>query len=398
MSVPTPMVELALAATPFGTWAWDAGDISEYVRQAITIRRGRRSVFTDCETGWARVTIDNRSRLFDPENTSSIHADEIYPMLPIRIRAIWDETLYPLFQGFVVDWRPRYLKGEIAYLDLICVDGFEPLARLPLGSAATPLVLAQAAVDQRIIDTLDAAGWPGSGHGVALGGTGPRWIDDTSALEIQASTLVSSPALEHLQAVVRSVDGVFFIDHEGQATFQDRSYRDGLSSVGTFSDKPDGSELPYAGPGGLQTSYGASQIFNRVEWQNQALAGETRAEIVAEDATSVAKNLTRLLPRTSMLLDDDGDAQTIADQLLGRFKDPKVRAERIEIDPAVRPATTWPVVLAADISTRLDIHRQGVNGGSELELTGFVEGIDWGFQFDREGQIGVSVGWDISTL
>jgi hypothetical protein len=393
MIVPSLSVELALGVTPFGSWAWDTGDVSADVRQRITIRRGRRSVLGEVEPGRATVTLDNRSRVFDPENEDSIQHAYLLPMAPIRIRAVWDEDYYPLFQGFVLDWRPRYLGGTIAYIDLVCVDGFEPLSRLFLGTTDTPLSLDQDSVGQRIIDTLDAANWPGSGAT-----TGPRSIDVTSALQIQAIDLEATPALDHLQTVARTVDGVFFISVDGKATFQDRSYRDGLSSVGTFSDIADGSELPCKA---LQTSYGASTIYNRIELQNRALPGETRPDVVAEDATSQAAFLTRTFTRTSLLMADaplQAETQTIADQILGRFKDPKIRAERIEPNPIADPAVAWPVVLAADISTRLDIHRVGLNGGSELELTGFVEGIDWNITQTQRGGVLWEPAWDLSSL
>lgn len=399
MSVPSLSVDLALGSTPFGSWdaAWAAGDVSAYVRQRVTIRRGRRSVLGEIEAGRATVTLDNRTRLFDPENTSSIHYADLLPMLPIRIRAIWDTDYYPLFQGFVVDYRPRYLGGSIAYLDLVCVDGFEPLSHLFLGTQATPLVLSQDDVGQRIIDTLDAAAWPGTGDGPPTS-VNPRSIDTSSALQIQESSLESAPALDHLQRVTRTVDGVFFIDVGGNATFQDRSYRDGLTSVGTFGDAADGSELPYKA---LQTSYGASTIYNRIELQNEAKPGETRPDVIADDATSQTAYLTRTLARTSLLMADaptQADTQSIADQLLGRFKDPKVRAERIELTPIASPTAAWPVVLAADISTKIDIHRVGLNGGSELELTGFIEGIDWNITQTERGGTTWEPAWDLSTL
>lgn len=400
MIVPSINVQLALGATPFGTWAWDTGDVSDLVRQRVTIRRGRRSVFGEIETGRATVTLDNRTREFDPENTDSPQMDPavyLYPMLPIRIRALWDEDYYPLFQGFVVEWRPRYLGGTIAYIDLVCADGFEPLSRLFLGTQATPLTLDQDDVGQRIIDTLDAAGWPGTGDGPPTS-VNPRNIDTSSALQIQEVDLEATPALDHLQTVTRTVDGVFFIDVSGNATFQDRSYRDALTSVGVFGDAADDSELPYKH---LSTVYSANDIYNRIELQNRALPTETRPDVIAEDVTSQGLYLTRILARTSLLMADapaQTDTQSIADQLLGRFKDPKVRAERIEPAPMARPDTAWPIVLAADISTKLEIHRVGLNGGSELELTGFVEGIDWTITQTDRGGSKWEPAWDISTL
>lgn len=99
-----------------------------------------------------------------------------------------------------------------------------------------------------------------------------------------------------------------------------------------------------------------------------------------------------------MLLHLDSDAITIATQLVARFKDPQVRAE--SITPTLSPSTddSWPVVLAADISTKIDISRTSLNGGSDLALTGFVEGISWDITQAERGGTTWTCDLDISTL
>lgn len=383
MSMPAINCQLAFGL-PFSSGkSWAGGDVSAFVCDRVRIRRGRRNVFSDVEAGTATVTLRNTTRRFDPENTDDPigrpFLNDLKPMVPVRITATYDSTTYPLFQGFVTDFQPRYPGGAQARIDLQCVDGFEPLARLTLGTSDTPVALAQADADVRISDTLDAVGWPVLER-----------VIDTETIEIQASSLEEVPALEHLLAVARSVGGLFFIDREGKATFQSGGYRSGLSAAGPFGDAADGTELLFAA---LDTTYGATQIYNRVVVQNQALPGDTPLVVVSEDSSSISAYLPRILTRSGMLLTNDTDAETIADTLLAYYKDPKTRVQRMVIDPS---PDSWPVVLAADLSTRLVVHRTGLNGGSMLDLNCYVEGIGWEFWLN-DNDAGSRLTWDLSS-
>lgn len=372
MGYPELQVKIAFDTNPLDlTPSFTGGDVSAYVRDRLTIRRGRTDDFGEFRAGTATVTLKNADRRFDPDNSSSPHASKMLPMRDISIAAVWDSVTYPLFYGYIVSWNVRYAGGNIAYADLSCVDGSEPLSRLQIGTPDTPVTLASATGDVRTEDVLDEVGWPASN----------RTIDSGADFILQASTLDGVPALEYLQLVARSEDGQFFISKEGKAVLQGRLYRSVLSSIDTWGDAADRSELPYRD---LQTYYGADTIWNRAE-----ITREGGAMQVDHDPASEVAYLTRTVSRTGLLLADDADALTIAEGIVDVYNDPRVRARSLKPQPHVRD--TWAEVLGREISDRITVRRATLLGGSALDIDCFIEGInadlvrtnrEWTWQFD----------------
>lgn len=379
MPFPKLVAYIAFGDTPFGTPTF--ADVSPYICRRVKTKRGRSSAFGEIQAGTATLSLRNTDRRFDPDNTSSPYAPDVLPMKQIAIGATWDAgtgpVTYWIFTGYVESWRMRYEGAGLAWADLVCVDGFEPLSRLRIGTQDTPVTLAQHTTDLRVIDVLDTVGWP----------AGARTIDPLAALLIREVDLESVPALEHLQLVARSEDGLFFIDREGNAVLQGRGYRDALSTIDTWGDEADGSELPYAD---LETSYDLEQVFNRVEIQN-----EDGIEQVDEDATSQSAYLTRTLSRTGLQLVNDTDALSVATEIVTRYKDPKTRARRMRIDPRVR--NSWPIVLQRDISDRITVNQRTLLGGSALALDCHIEGVEHDIVIDPEGRHRWDVDWNLSS-
>src|SRR5436190_16878496 len=109
---PQVVVEIAFTATPFQaasgiTWV----DVSSFVRTSkdggapIAIRRGRQSELGRVEAGTLSLMLDNRTRVFDPLNTSSAYYPNVIPMKRIRVSAIWSSTTYRLYTGYVEAWE-----------------------------------------------------------------------------------------------------------------------------------------------------------------------------------------------------------------------------------------------------------------------------------------------------
>lgn len=381
MSLPTLYVGLALGGDPFSGAAETS--VSSLVSGRISIKRGRSGVLSDVQPGVANLTLLNTDRRFDPTNTSGTYYPDIVPMVPISIGATWSAVTYILFSGYVTAWSPRYERGAIAYVDLECVDAFEALSRLRLGTTATPLALAAATTVDRVIGVLDEIGWPGSGAS-----TGPRDLDTSALTSLQAASLEDVPALEHLQRVAHSESGLFFIGANGDAVLQRRTYRDTATSVGTWGDASDGSELPYAR---LDTSLNLDQVYNRVELQR-----EEGAEQFVDDGPSQLLYLPRTLSRTGLLNTSDVNVASIAADILARQKDPKLRAERMEIDPGVRD--TWADVLPRDISTRLEVNRATILGGSAMALDAFIEGVQHDIVVTPAEDRSWRTTWQLSSL
>jgi hypothetical protein len=121
--MPTLVVELGLGYGPFKTGVtWT--DVSSYV-QAVTVARGRSYELDDFQAGTCVVTFRNDTGLFDPMYGGGAYFGKLLPNVPIRVRATWNATTYPVFRGFVERWPPARYGGRYhSQTKVTCVDAF----------------------------------------------------------------------------------------------------------------------------------------------------------------------------------------------------------------------------------------------------------------------------------
>ena len=126
MAYPTAKVEIAFDDGPYvasPTWT----DITSYVRSMAT-DRGRSDDWGDFY-GSASVTLDNRTRLFDPFYTSGTYYGKLLPRRQIRITATYGATSYPVFRGYIAGWPPVWTEaGKDSTVTLSCMDALGLLA------------------------------------------------------------------------------------------------------------------------------------------------------------------------------------------------------------------------------------------------------------------------------
>jgi hypothetical protein len=130
----TYAVEAAFGASPFApnpTWT----DISAYVRaeDGVTVNRGRSSEFSDVQPGTMSLTLDNRTRLFDPDYSAGTYFGQLLPQTRIRLRVRFSSTNYPIFDGYVTGWPQSYVYPREAVVQLQAYDLLSRLGtrRLP---------------------------------------------------------------------------------------------------------------------------------------------------------------------------------------------------------------------------------------------------------------------------
>lgn len=132
MSYPEVIVEISFASTPYtASPSWI--DVTEYVRE-VTVRRGRSDEFQEFDPSTATVTLDNRTRRFDPLNTSSPYAPNVIPRRAIAITAKntigGTDTYFPVFRGFVEGWPVSITDaGYDSTVTIECVDVMGLLAQ-----------------------------------------------------------------------------------------------------------------------------------------------------------------------------------------------------------------------------------------------------------------------------
>jgi len=106
------------------TWV----EVTQYVRD-INVRRGRGNDLQQFPSGSATLTLDNRTRLFDPFNTAGIYYGNLKPRRQIKIVGQWAGVTYPIFRGFIAGWPVQYAEGgKDSTVDIDCFDALGLLA------------------------------------------------------------------------------------------------------------------------------------------------------------------------------------------------------------------------------------------------------------------------------
>ncbi len=112
------------------TWT----DITEHVREVST-SRGRSSELDAYPAGSCQVLLDNRTRLFDPENTVGTYYGKLTPLRPIRIRVTPSGgTIRSIFFGFIEQWPQSYSWPNEATVTVTASDAFKVLNEFRLPS------------------------------------------------------------------------------------------------------------------------------------------------------------------------------------------------------------------------------------------------------------------------
>jgi hypothetical protein len=109
-------------------------DITEHVREVST-SRGRSSELDTYSAGSCQVLLDNRTRLFDPENTAGTYYGKLTPLRPIRIRVTPSGgTIRSIFFGFVDQWPQSYSWPNESTVAVTATDAFKVLNEFKLPS------------------------------------------------------------------------------------------------------------------------------------------------------------------------------------------------------------------------------------------------------------------------
>jgi hypothetical protein len=287
-------------------------------------------------------------------NSRSPYYPNILPMRRIRIRAIWNNVFYPVFQGYVAGWPLSFpaKKDQIATLEL--VDGFAILALAKLSTT-----LSSALTGAYITSVLNAIGWP----------AGDRDLD-VGLSTIPTTTLVNVPALEHLLKVERAEGGRIFISRDGKLTFIDRA-----AFAVPISD--------YTGRTWSDTGIGMSYRdltprFDELQIINEARLTRTGGtEQVAQNAASAAKygtaaNNFRTLSESDVLLATDNEVLSLASWTVNTYGEPAQRIEALQ-DNAMSH-DKWDQLLAREIAEPVLVS-QHHTGADPIYQKSFLEGI-----------------------
>ena len=169
-----------LDSSVLGTAVADTLDVTQYVMRA-SIRRAYNRTADSFQTGSATVRLIDDAGLFNPSNTSGALYGKILPMR--KIRFIGKDTLnqeYALGSMYVQSWAYQSPTGfDPAYVDLVCVDGFQLLNLTTITSVAGGT--AGQTTAQRVSSVLNAADFPGGMRSISSTATTTVQADDGSS-------------------------------------------------------------------------------------------------------------------------------------------------------------------------------------------------------------------------
>lgn len=345
-----PVIEAAVAfeSDPFDaspTWT----DITDDVLELHT-HRGRQHELDRMEAGTAVLVLNNSHGNYWPYNTGGSYYPYVKPAKKMRIKVVWEGTVYSLWTGFAEEWAPGWLAmaGKVPVVALQCACLIKNMSRLDINSAGFDQELSGTRIDNAL--DLQSAN---------IG----RDLDAGISNMIATGALADEKAQSHLFKVQESELGIMFIAPDGDMQFHDRHARlksPYTTSQATFGD--DVSEMEYSG---LEPKYGDDFLYNDVRMTR---SGGTQQS--AEDATSQASYGKRTLPRTGLLLTGDTEVLAMAQYLRSRFKDPVLRARVLQVHPQRNKSDLFAKVFTYDVSTRITVRLNQASIDQDYHIEG----------------------------
>jgi hypothetical protein len=320
----------------------DFVDATEYVL-AVGIQRGRGSQTDQFQPGTCRILADDRAsgRLFDPANTASTWYEGDFDLAPRRAIKVLAGTA-ELFVGAITDLDITYEMPNLSFASIVAADGLYELSRTAL-TAFTPSSQLTSARVSAILDRPEvnfSTALRDISTGVATCGT-VAYTDNTNTLTA-------------LQSVAVAEDGRLFADRRNKITFDPRidfTFSTAIASFGGTATN----NIPILSIG---VAYGQETLFNRVQVD---VDGGTAAQVVS-DATSQTKYGVQTLSFSSVPLNTLAAGSALAQNLLDKYKDPKIRFNEISTSLNACGSALWPTVLTLDVGDLISVTKTYTTG------------------------------------
>jgi len=321
-------------------------DVSSDVR-SIRVRRGRSRETDRFDAGVASVTVDNRSRLYDPAAGTAV--SPFAPSLKPRKAFTVEANGQAVFTGQVEDIDLDYDVTGDSTTTFKAADGFTLLNQRTLTpGTATPEV-----TGDRINAILDDIGWPTLRRSIDAGRAdlGDDVIPDRQN------------ALAYLNKIAASEPGAVFVARNGAFAFRDRTAAQVASGV-VFAD--DGLGIPF---NDLSVEYGTERLHTRIE---VAYPAGTAVAVNAQSEIEYGLDVLSI----DTLLDTDLNAQRLADFYSAKFGEPLVRVNSLRVPVSTLEGANLGAVLALDLGDQVTVRFTPNGVGDPLVQIVTIESIE----------------------
>ena len=313
----------------------DFVDATEYVL-AVAVQRGRTNQTDQFSPGTCRILADDRAsgRLFDPANTASTWYEGDFDLAPRRAIKVLAGTA-ELFVGAITDLDITYELPNLSFATIMSADGLYELSRTAL-TAFTP---SSQLTSDRVTAILDrpevnfSTALRNIATGIATCGT-VAYTDNTNTLSA-------------LQAVAIAEDGRLFANRRNEIQFDERISFTFSTAIASFGGTAT-NDIPILAIG---VAYGQETLFNRVQVD---IDGGTAAQ-VAQDSASQTQYGVQTLSFSGVPLVSETAGATLAQNLLDKYKEPKIRFNEISTSLNACGSALWPTVLALDVGDVISV-------------------------------------------
>jgi hypothetical protein len=290
------------------------------------VTRGKSRTLDRFTSGRATIQVQNRTRDYDPLYTAGPHYGEITTQREVRIKTAGSAV----FLGQIEDWAFDYNVNRESTASIHVVDGFATFAAQTLGTAFAPIEQLSGARINAVLDRPEVA-WPSNKRAIQ---------DGLATLAAGTAIAENTNVLNYLQSVESSEPGELFIDSSGNVAFKERNQVPDASTF-AFTDTGSAAGVPYVGIG---VDLSSELLFNSI-----AVTREGGLTQTADDTASQAIFGVQSLVVNDVLLTTDAAALDLANYLLGIYKNPLVRVQRIEVELAGLSVAQQARVLSLDL-------------------------------------------------
>ena len=317
-------------------------DITSRVISATT-SRGKNRDLDRFSSGTLNITASNEDRAFDPNYASSPYAGAIVPRREVRVTVDGVRVI----STTIDDWNYGYSPDGSSRAEIVATDEFTLLARQVLTAGTATPQLSGARVSA-VLDMLSVA-----------------WPEDKRSIDVGESTLgadvFEGNALQYLQKISDSEQGLLFIAKNGDLVFRDRlDATPTTASLTDFTD--DGTGIPFTL---TAVNYGSELLYN----QAVVTSGELSAQ-ADNDRSQVAYGVTSV--ELDTLVSTSAQLQNLADFLVQKYGDPEYRFETISVNLDTVGATYKATCLGLEIGDVVSITFTPNGIGDPIEQYGQI--------------------------
>lgn len=328
-------------------------DITDRI-EALTITRGKNRDLDRFSAGSLQIVLNNDDRAFDPNYPSSPFAGAIVPRREVNVTVDGVRTMTTTID----DWNFNYAPGGDSRAEIVATDDFTLLARQTLipGTAVTQLSGARV---EAILDQ-DNVAWPVDARAIDTG------------VSILGPDFVEGNALQYLQKVSESEQGLLFIGKNGDLVFRDRLDATPTSTTVTeFTD--DGTGIPFTL---TAVNFGSELLYN--ESIITSIAGTATAN---NDRSRTTYGISSY--ELDTLVSTQTQLQNLADFIVQKYGDPEYRFESISINLNNVTAPQKATCLGLEIGDVISISFTPNNIGSPIQQFGQIIRLGHSIDSDR---------------